>query len=85
MRIDPAPFLRPNDADSETGHIEGGKGQDQDEAFECIGGSEAAGLSLETARFLDPRKLSSMPKRKPYSANVDSSVGSELATLKAII
>ncbi len=51
MRIDPAPFVGLNHRCSQTGQVQGGKSQNQHEAFEGVRGGEATGLKLVATRF----------------------------------
>ena len=51
MRIDPAPFVGLNHRCPQTGQVQGGKSQNQHEAFEGVRGGEATGLKLVATRF----------------------------------
>ncbi len=57
MRIDPAPFVGLNHPCPQTGQVQGGKSQDQQEAFESVRGGEATGLKLVATRFFVPESF----------------------------
>ncbi len=85
MGIDPAMLPRLDDTCANTGQVKGGNGQNQDQTLQSFGRRQFTGVDLVAARFLIEKAFFNVKAQAILAASVSASVGSSLATIKAII